>query len=346
MRPARRPDAPSRSIEVYLADIGRVPLLSAEEEQELARAYRRDRDRRAADRLVAANLRFVVKVAFEYRRPGLSLPDLIQEGNIGLLRAVERFDPDRNVRLISYAVSSIRACMRDHLLRSHSLVKLGTTRAQRKLFFSLAGARRDLEHPRVKRSAGELDTSTLLARALDVKAVEVDEMSLRMEGPDLSLDAIVAEGLAPLVDRLADPRPGHDDVLGEAQEQRRLQTTVGRALARLDRRERYVVERRAMSDEGASLVDLAEHFRVSAEWTRQLELRATRKLRRALAPLAQTRPRERDRRRSRPASAPLRRVAGGGEFEVTTGERRLRESNQAALTLTAPRRAPARRAPS
>src|SRR5689334_24366663 len=133
------------SLELYLSEINQFPLLTVEEEQNLARLYRRKGDSRAAHRLVTANLRFVVKVAYEYRSYGFKMADLIQEGNIGLMKAVQKFDPDKGIRLISYAVWWIRAYIQNHILKNWSLVKLGTTQAQRRLFFSLARTRRELE---------------------------------------------------------------------------------------------------------------------------------------------------------------------------------------------------------
>src|SRR5512146_3018897 len=136
--------APS-SLEMYLSEINRYPLLTVGEEQRLARQYAADGDTRAAHRLVTANLRFVVKVAYEYRSYGFKMSDLIQEGNIGLMKAVQKFDPDKGIRLISYAVWWIRAYSQNYILKSWSLVKLGTTQAQRKLFFSLARTKRELD---------------------------------------------------------------------------------------------------------------------------------------------------------------------------------------------------------
>src|SRR6266508_2192606 len=133
------------SLELYLSEINQFPLLTVEEEQNLARLYRRKGDTRAAHRLVTANLRFVVKVAYEYRSYGFKMADLIQEGNIGLMKAVQKFDPDKNIRLISYAVWWIRAYIQNYILKSWSLVKIGTTQAQRKLFFSLARTRHEIE---------------------------------------------------------------------------------------------------------------------------------------------------------------------------------------------------------
>jgi RNA polymerase sigma-32 factor len=141
--------ATTGSLELYLSEINRFPLLDVDEEQRLAREYLSNRDTKAAHRLVTANLRFVVKVAYEYRSYGFRIADLVQEGNIGLMKAVQKFDPDKGIRLISYAVWWIRAYIQNYILRSWSLVKLGTTQAQRKLFFSLARTRRELDRTSV-----------------------------------------------------------------------------------------------------------------------------------------------------------------------------------------------------
>src|SRR5918911_1327449 len=166
------------SLELYLSEINQFPLLTVEEEQNLARLYRRKGDTRAAHRLVTANLRFVVKVAYEYRSYGFKMADLIQEGNIGLMKAVQKFDPDKGIRLISYAVWWIRAYIQNYILKSWSLVKLGTTQAQRKLFFSLARTRRELE--KLNGTAdGPLGNVDEIARRLHVKPSEVREMEQR-----------------------------------------------------------------------------------------------------------------------------------------------------------------------
>jgi RNA polymerase sigma-32 factor len=267
-------------LHAYLAEIRRIPLLTVEEERRLARAFR-EGDARAGHQLVAANLRFVVKVAFEYRAYGLRMPDLVQEGNLGLLRAVQKFDPDQQVRLISYAVWWIRAYLQNHILRSWSLVKLGTTQAQRRLFFSLARARRELSrHPE---TPGDRDE---IARSLLVKTSEVEEMSVRLEQRDQSLDLPLPGGAATRGDRLPCGTPSAHDQLADAESRRRVGTGVQAALARLDERERYVVEQRLLAEPPLSLRAVGDHLGVSRERARQLELRATGKLKVALAGLA------------------------------------------------------------
>src|SRR5690606_13924719 len=177
------------SLSMYLSEINRYSLLKAEEEQQLARDFIAG-DLSAGHRLVTANLRFVVKVAYEYRSYGIKMSDLIQEGNIGLMKAVQKFDPDKGIRLISYAVWWIRAYIQNYILKSWSLVKLGTTQAQRKLFFSLARTRREIEK---LQGIEESQDPKRIAKKLRVKPSEVMEMTQRMEGRDLSLDAPMGE---------------------------------------------------------------------------------------------------------------------------------------------------------
>src|ERR687884_278157 len=163
------------SLELYLSEIRHFPLLTVEEEQTLARAFRAGSDTRAAHRLVTANLRFVVKVAYEYRSYGFRMADLIQEGNIGLMKAVQKFDPDKGIRLISYAVWWIRAYIQNYILKSWSLVKLGTTQAQRKLFFSLARTKRELDKMSSEHGAdSDGHDAGKIAKKLRVKPNEVE----------------------------------------------------------------------------------------------------------------------------------------------------------------------------
>jgi RNA polymerase sigma-32 factor len=276
------------SLEVYLSEINKFPLLSAEEEQRLAREFAANRDTRAAHRLVTANLRFVVKVAYEYRSYGFRMADLIQEGNIGLMKAVQKFDPDKGIRLISYAVWWIRAYIQNFILKSWSLVKLGTTQAQRKLFFSLARTRRELDKNSLEHGAdSDGRDSTKVATKLKVKTSEVEEMAQRMEGRDLSLDAPMGDdGGASHVDFVEAHLPGADSELSGAQERTMVSGRVGSALGRLDPRERFIIEQRVMAEQPMTLKELGEHFGFSRERARQLEIRAKEKLRTELQALA------------------------------------------------------------
>jgi RNA polymerase sigma-32 factor len=280
--------AKATSLELYLSEISCIPLLSVDEERRLGREVAARRDLRAAHQLVTANLRFVVKVAYEYRSYGFRMADLIQEGNIGLMKAVQKFDPDRGIRLVSYAVWWIRAYIQNYILRSWSLVKLGTTQAQRRLFFSLARTRRELDRDSVEQG---LDSdgrdSSKVARKLRVKASEVDEMARRTEGRDLSLDAPMGDdGGATHVDFVAAKEPGAEDELSGAEERSMVSGRVGLALAQLDRRERFIIERRVMSERPMTLRELGTHFGFSRERARQLEIRAKEKLREELRALA------------------------------------------------------------
>jgi RNA polymerase sigma-32 factor len=277
----------SSTLDQYLREINRVSLLTVEEERRLAREFRDQGDKRAGHRLVEANLRFVVKVAFEYRSYGLRMADLIQEGNIGLMKAVQKFDPDKEIRLISYAVWWIRAYIQNHILKSWSLVKIGTTQAQRKLFFSLARTRHEIE--RLSPGAG-LDQEgidvNLVAKKLRVRASDVVEMQQRMEGRDLSLDAPVADGTSTHLEFTPGEGEPQDEELARVEEESLVQHRVSEAMGRLDPRERHIVAARIMGDGKETLRDLGQHFGFSRERARQLEIRALEKLRRDLQPLA------------------------------------------------------------
>jgi len=274
------------SLELYLIDVNRYPLLTVEEEQELAARFCATGDTRAAHRLITSNLRFVVKVAYEYRSYGFRMADLVQEGNIGLMKAVQKFDPTRGIRLISYAVWWIRAYIQNHILKSWSLVKLGTTQAQRKLFFSLARTRRELDRAALADGVAA-SSSQQIADKLRVKVEEVLEMQLRLEGRDLSLDAPLGDdGQSSHVDFVSDDAPGQDEALSGHQEKRLLAGKIEAALARLDARERFIIESRLMSDRPLTLKDLGDHFGFSRERARQLEIRAREKLRTELEAVA------------------------------------------------------------
>jgi len=278
----------SSSLELYLAEINRYPLLTVDEEQRLAREFRQDGNTRAAHRLVTANLRFVVKVAYEYRSYGFRMADLIQEGNIGLMKAVQKFDPDKGIRLISYAVWWIRAYIQNYILKSWSLVKLGTTQAQRKLFFSLARTKRELDKLSSEHGADSDGRDTgKIAKKLRVKPAEVEEMEQRMDGRDLSLDAPLGDdGGYSHIDFVADRAAAQDEELSGAEEQVMVAGKVSAALSRLDQRERYIIEQRIMSERPLTLKELGEHFGFSRERARQLEIRAKEKLKQELVALA------------------------------------------------------------
>ena len=270
------------SLSTYLSEISQYPLLTQPEEQALARRFRQG-DLAAGHHLVTSNLRFVVKVAYEYRSYGIKMSDLIQEGNIGLMKAVQKFDPDKGIRLISYAVWWIRAYIQNYILKSWSLVKLGTTQAQRKLFFSLARTRRELEKFGTNDAVVNVDE---IARRLHVKPTEVREMEQRMGGRDLSLDAPMGEdGGNSHVDFVVSASAPQDDEFADKEEAGLINTRVRTALMRLDPRERFIIEQRVMNERPMTLKELGEHFGFSRERARQLEIRAKDKLKSELAAL-------------------------------------------------------------
>jgi RNA polymerase sigma-32 factor len=270
---------PVDSLSLYLSEINRFPLLSAEEEQSLAYRWRDEGDLEAAHRLITANLRFVVKIAGEYRSYGMKMLDLIQEGNIGLMMAVRKFDPAKGVRLISYAVWWIRAYIQNHIISAWSLLKIGTTQAQRKLFFKLNQAKQAIIN---MTGEGDLHATAI---ALDVKDTEAQEMEQRLRG-ELSLDVAMLEGEgATFLESLPDLRQNQEQELAERQENLLLEQGVASALENLNEKERFVVENRVASDSPMTLQEIADHFSLSRERVRQIEEGALKKMKRLLTPL-------------------------------------------------------------
>ncbi|MEJ2715672.1 MAG: RNA polymerase factor sigma-32 [Deltaproteobacteria bacterium] len=261
-------------LRIYLSQIEHYPVLSREEENTLALNYRDNADEEAAQVLITSNLRFVIKVALGYRNYGAKLMDLIQEGNIGLMKAVERFDPDRGYRLISYAIWWIKAYIQNYIIRSWSLVKIGTTQAQRKLFYRIADLpeARDQEH--------HMENVAKLARKIKVTEDEVIDMVARMRAHDLSLDDLIAESSRDsFTDTLKDHRPDQEETLSWFQERRELKEWADGALEALNPREKYIVEKRILSEEPVTLKELGAHFGITRERARQIERTALDKLR-------------------------------------------------------------------
>jgi RNA polymerase sigma-32 factor len=270
---------PIDSLTLYLSEISRFPLLSAEHERHLALRFREEGDLQAAHELITANLRFVVKVAGEYRSYGMKMLDLIQEGNIGLMMAVRKFDPAKGVRLISYAVWWIRAYIQNHIISAWSLLKIGTTQAQRKLFFKLNQAKQAIIS-----MTGEADLHST-ALSLDVKDVEAQEMEQRLRG-ELSLDVEMFEGEGgTFLESLPDLRQNQEELLAEHQESAILERGVAGALENLNEKERFVIERRVASESPLTLQEIADHFSLSRERVRQIEEGALKKMKRLLTPL-------------------------------------------------------------
>jgi RNA polymerase sigma-32 factor len=270
----------SDSLSLYLAEIRKFSVLSEEDEHRYAVKFFEQKDLEAAHTLITANLRFVVKVAGEYRHYGLKMIDLIQEGNVGLMMAVRKFNPYKGIRLISYAVWWIRAYIQNHVMSMWSLLKIGTTQAQRKLFFKL----RETKNAILRMNDGEDDPHSA-ALALNVSDKEIAEMEQRLLG-DYSLDAELScgDGLTAL-ESLADERMNQEALLAECQENQQLQQKVAQVVAVLNEKERFIIERRITSDEPMTLQEIATHFSISRERVRQIEEGALKKVKNSLLPL-------------------------------------------------------------
>jgi RNA polymerase sigma-32 factor len=270
------------SLDAYLDRVSRIPVLSREEEHALAVRFRRDNDLDAARELVLAHLRFVVHIARGYGGYGLPIGDLVQEGNVGLMKAVKRFDPNLNVRLVSFAVHWIRAEIHEYVLRNWRLVKIATTKAQRKLFFNLR---------RMKKNLAWLsaDETLAVARDLGVTTAEVTEMEQRLSARDMSFDPTpesdeddVYSPAAFLPSPDSDPAESVEADEWESDSSNRLQAALGR----LDARSQDILQRRWMTEDKATLHELADKYGVSAERIRQIESNALGKLRGFMASAA------------------------------------------------------------
>ena len=268
------------SLTLYLHEIRKFPVLSAEEELRLAKKLYDEKDLEAAHRLITSNLRFVVKVAAEFRHYNMKMLDLIQEGNIGLMMAVKKFDPYKGFRLISYAVWWIRAYIQNYIVSAWSLLKIGTTQAQKKLFFKLGQAKNAI------RNMTGADDPEAAALSLDVKESEVNEMELRMRG-EYSLDAEVVDGEGyTMLESLPDDRLNQEELYAGMEEAGQLQRQVAGVMQSLNEKERYVIEQRVTADEPMTLQEIADHFAISRERVRQIEEGALKKVKALLAPIA------------------------------------------------------------
>ena len=268
------------SLTAYMAEIRKFPMLSAEEEHLYAVKFYEEKDLESAHTLITSNLRFVVKVASEYRQYGLKMLDLIQEGNIGLMMAVKKFDPYRGIRLISYAIWWIRAYIQNYIVSAWSLVKIGTTQAQRKLFYKLGETKNAL-----RRMTGKDDDVAAAANMLNVSDHDVLEMEQRLKG-EVSLDAEHAEGDGlTVLETIADDRKNQEELLGEYEEENLLKQQVSKAVEELNDKERFIIDNRVASDNPMTLQDIADHFAISRERVRQIEERTLAKLRQKLLPV-------------------------------------------------------------
>ena len=265
----------------YLTEIRKFPLLSPEEEYMFAKRLKEHGDAEAARRLVTSHLRLVAKIAMGYRGYGLPVSEIVSEGNVGLMQAVKRFDPDKGFRLATYAMWWIRASIQEYVLRSWSMVKLGTTAAQKKLFFNLRKAKSNIGAI----EEGDLTPAhtTKLADQLGVTEREVTDMNRRLSGPDSSLNApLRSESESEWQDWLADDTMDQETRMAEREELGDRHELLAGAMAGLTERERDIIEARRLQDEPATLEELSQKFGVSRERVRQIEVRAFEKLQKAM----------------------------------------------------------------
>ena len=268
------------SLDHYLRTIKAFPVLSAEEEYDLATRLKKNNDLEAAKRLIVSHLRLVASIARGYAGYGLPQADLIQEGNIGLMKAVRRFDPERGVRLVSFAIHWIKAEIHEYIIRNWRLVKVATTKAQRKLFFNLRSMKSDA-------SSLQPDEVANIARELKVKPEEVLEMESRMSGHEIPLEPLSEdeseEAYSP-ISYLQDHQPEPSELLAQRETERLHTVGLSRALESLDDRSRRIVQARWLQDgNGATLHDLAAEFGISAERVRQIENKAMQKMKTELS---------------------------------------------------------------
>jgi RNA polymerase sigma-32 factor len=276
----------------YLQEIRKFPLLSEDEEYMLAKRFHEHGDVAAAHKLVTSHLRLVAKIAGQYRGYGLPASELVAEGNIGLMQAVKRFDPERGFRLATYAMWWIKASIQEYVLRSWSLVKIGSSAAQKKLFFGLRKMKNKLrigENPSASPVLTPQEVKEI-ARKMGVNEEDVVDMDTRMSAHDQYLNAPIGgeEGESQWQDLLADPSDTHEERLGQAQEQGIRHGQLEKALGKLNVREQAIIRERKLKDEPATLEDLSKTFNISRERVRQIESRAMEKLQKEMVADAAT----------------------------------------------------------
>lgn len=279
---------PEEGLTRYLQKIRTFPLLGEAEERDLARRWQKAGDREAMQQLVNSHLRLVARMAMDNRGYGLPVTDLISEGHVGLMQAIIKFDPERGFRLSTYARWWIRAAMQDYILRSWSLVKMGTTAAQKKLFFNLRKQKSQLE----LLEEGDLGPESVatIARELGVTKGEVTEMNQRLAGRDHSLNAVIGEDDSEWQDFLAHEEEDQEVRLGAREELLLRRKLLGAAMERLDARERHILIQRRLRDDPLTLQDLSQEYNISRERVRQLEVRAFEKVQKVMQRDALRRP--------------------------------------------------------
>ncbi len=272
---------PEGNLSRYLQEIRKFPMLAPEEELSLSKRWRDHEDSAAAHKLVTSHLRLVAKIAMGYRGYGLPISELISEGNVGMMQAVKRFDPDRGFRLATYAMWWIRAAIQEYILHSWSLVKMGTTAAQKKLFFNL----RRLKGQMQAIEDGDLRPEQVgqIARSLSVSEQDVVNMNRRLAAPDHSLNAPVrADSEGEWQDWLVDDSDSQETMLAEHEEFSGRKALLGDALRTLNQRERHILVERRLKEEPATLEDLSQVYNISRERVRQIEVRAFEKVQKAM----------------------------------------------------------------
>jgi RNA polymerase sigma-32 factor len=275
------PLAPEGNLARYLQEIRKFPMLTPEEELQLAKRWKDEGDEKAAHRLVTSHLRLVAKIAMGYRGYGLPVGELISEGNVGMMQAVKRFDPDRGFRLATYAMWWIRAAIQEYILHSWSLVKMGTTAAQKKLFFNL----RRLKAQMSALEEGDLQSEQVakIARTLQVPEQDVVSMNRRLSSPDHSLNAPVrADSEGEWQDWLVDEQETQESELAEREDMSNRRALLGEALKTLNERERHILIERRLKDEPTTLEELSQQYGISRERVRQIEVRAFEKLQKSM----------------------------------------------------------------
>ena len=267
------------SLELYISEINRFSILKADEEFELAVRFKKYNDMEAAEKLVVSNLRFVVKIAYKYRSYGVNLTDLIQEGNIGLMHAVKKFDPYKGFRFLSYAVWWVRAYIQNFIIKSWSLIKIGTTQNQRKLFFKLSEVRKKLET-----IAHKNPDFSEIAESMGMREDEVQEMGIRMKNRDISLNTSLEGGdeSRAMIDYLTYDGEDQEKMLIRKEEGSLAYRDIAGALTKLNERETYIITNRVMADNPETLQEIGNRYNITRERARQLEKQALKKLRLAL----------------------------------------------------------------
>ncbi len=271
------PISPEQGLRRYLQEIAKFPMLTQKEEYDLSMQWKNHGDMSAAHRLVTSHLRLVAKIAFKYRGYGLPVGELIAEGNIGMMQAIKRFEPEKGFRLSTYAMWWIKAAIQEYILRSWSLVKIGSSAAQKRLFFNLR---------KIKKKIGDVHEYGLsdaqaedVAQILAVSKEDVIDMDSRMIASDVYLNSTVsADGEEEKINFLVEPAPSHEVILGERQELEGKQQLLQKALSTLSERERDILQRRRLQDEPDTLEDLSQAYNISRERVRQIEVRAFEKL--------------------------------------------------------------------